>query len=176
MRASVFIIIFVFGIHFFFKAVNYSGMIKTTGVVVGHGHLSYGTIRGRGHTVPYPVVAFKYNREVPREVDMGEAFHQTDWSKATAGNLDEELERKMTELGEQNTDTPGILHTVEPEGAMFYRNYRHGEILSVIYDPEDPEHAIVHTFFSYWLTLKAMAFLPAVCVALIGFRNVMRMR
>ncbi|RYZ20849.1 MAG: hypothetical protein EOP49_47365 [Sphingobacteriales bacterium] len=177
MRGAVIIVTVVFSIHFLVKWKDYSSLVRTTGTVVGHGTMSYGMIRGGSQSVTYPIVAFRYAGPVMRKkVDMDEVIHAMDWGQVKGKDLGQELARKEKELQQQYTDTPGVVNTGEPQGALFYWEYPVGETMSVIYKPGQPQDAVVLSFFSYWLTLKAMLLLPVICIFLIGLANIPRMK
>ncbi|MEZ5016847.1 MAG: hypothetical protein R2800_07330 [Flavipsychrobacter sp.] len=170
----------IFLIYLLFKGCNYAQMEKTEGTVIDQETFTYGSaFRGGGgrDIVPYPIAKFKGPaRKTRPNIDFSslsrqelDSIHQyataagPEFSVSNA--INNYLDYKRSILVE-STD----YITTEPTGAYFFKEYKMGEKVKVIYD--QPDNAIVCTLFSFWFTLPSLSILILLCLVWTGIYRI----
>lgn len=184
--------IVIFLVFLIIKVTTYLNLQKTTGVVVGEGHFTYGSARasGRRAIIPYPIAKFKgplqkqkirrytYKPEDQQSSELVISNTEISFDSASQEGIDS-LISKIVDASKGYVDsfyTTDEYLTSEPTGGYFFKHYKKGETIDIVYDYDTPDTAIVNTFFSYWLTLPALSILIFLSIAWTGIYNILAKR
>lgn len=176
-------------VFFIVKEYKYLNLQKTTGIVVGEHYYIYSGLRnlGNGTKIIYPIAKFKgptTRKKFRKHFFKPENGTTVDYLLSSrniqTGNL---TEAEKDSILKQLPDTIKLYvdsiynvdeyTTVEPTGSYFFKRYKTGELIDVIYENNKPDTAIVNTLFSYWITIPALYILVFLCILWTGVYNVL---